>query len=104
MSRLGGRRLRIAKHATERLFLHFQNQHVEIADHLKVSRQVVAEWLLRGYVSVPAAAAIDEMRIPGASKHELRPDVVNWDRALDRDLTMARSQNEDAYPTLPVIE
>ena len=100
MTRLRGRNARIAARATAKLFQHFQNQHMEVADHFKVSRQKVAEWMLRGYVSTMAALMSDELRIPGACKHELRPDVISWDRIRDAHLAMARAQNAEAYPDL----
>lgn len=76
--KLSGKRLASAKAATRAVLLHFRGSYVEVARRIGVKRQTVRAWMNRGYVSAPAALALDGFKIPRASKEELRPDVPDW--------------------------
>lgn len=78
------------------LFAHF-GDHAAVARQFNISRQKVWQWHERGYVSSVVALVADELRIPGASKSDLRPDIRDWDFVRDNELERARSGNPDAY-------
>jgi len=100
MSRLRGDARTAARAAMRLLFTHFHNQPCEIARHFQISRQKVNAWKKRGYVSSPAALAADALRIPGARRHHLRPDVVDWGYVKESALLLARSHSSAAYSEL----
>lgn len=76
--RLTGKRLAVAKSATRKVLTYFHDSYADVARFLGVRRQVVRAWANRGYVSAPAALRFDELKIEGASRGQLRPDVYDW--------------------------
>ena len=88
-------------------------QHLSVNQYLRQHIRTVPDWPAPGVQFRDITPLLQDPKVfrvlIDAFVHrymapELRPDVVNWDRALDQHLAMARSQNDGAYPTLQACE
>lgn len=70
----------IARAAMNVVLGHFKQQPTALAAYLQTTRQNVRLWVARGYATAPAALKLDELRLDGARKEQLRPDVADWAR------------------------